>query len=32
MKSDIVIEENNGKRTGFALVFLPDENKAIEAK
>ena len=32
MKSDIVVEQTNGKRTGFGLVFLPDEKRAMEAK
>ena len=32
MKSDIVIEENNGKKTGYGLVFLQDEDNAIKAK
>jgi hypothetical protein len=32
MKSDIVLEEIDGKRTGFGLAFFPDEKIAIEAK
>ena len=32
MRSDIVIEEYNGKKTGYALVFLQDEDSAIKAK
>jgi RNA recognition motif-containing protein len=27
-KSDIVIEEINGKKTGFGLVFFPDQTTA----
>ena len=30
--SDVVIEEMNGKRTGFGLVFFKDCNIAQEAK
>jgi RNA recognition motif-containing protein len=32
MKSDIVIEEVNGKKTGFGLVFLPNEETAQKAR
>jgi len=28
MKSDVVIEENNGKKTGYAIVFLPNAESA----
>lgn len=31
-KSDVVIEENNGKKTGFALVFFKDQESAYKAK
>lgn len=27
-KSDVVIEENNGKKTGFGLVFFKDQETA----
>lgn len=29
--SDIIIEENEGKRTGFGLVFMPTEEDAERA-
>lgn len=31
-RSDIVIEEVNGKKTGFGLVFFSDEETASRAK
>ena len=31
-KSDIVIEEINGKKTGFGLVFFPDQTTAQTAR
>ncbi len=32
MKSDVVIEENNGKKTGFGLVFFANEKVAQLAR
>lgn len=31
-RSDIVLEENNGKKTGFALVFFKDSETAQQAR
>jgi RNA recognition motif-containing protein len=31
-KSDVVIEENYGKKTGFGLVFFPNQDLAQLAK
>lgn len=32
MKSDVVIEVINGKRTGLAIIFFADEKTALNAK
>ena len=31
-RSDIVLEEHNGKKTGFGLVFFRDESTAVRAR
>jgi len=31
-KSDVILEEKEGKKTGFGLAFFPDQDTAKEAK
>ena len=32
MKSDVVLEQKNGKKTGYGLVFFNNEETALNAK